>query len=111
MRALVHDESRVSNTLIDEWWSNEQARPSPAPQPAMFYEVSADLPKVGHDTLVIRGWDDRFSAPDSAFVLLRRMRSARVHLFPKSGHFAHWENASEFNGLVSTFLSVTERHG
>ena len=57
-----------------------------------------------HKTLVIWGREDRVVPLDAAFILLKTIPNANLHVFPKCGHWAQWEKADEFNQLVDNFL-------
>jgi pimeloyl-ACP methyl ester carboxylesterase len=67
-------------------------------------ELWRDLEKVAHRTLLIWGRDDRVIPLDGAFILLRRMPDARLHVFPRCGHWAQLEWQEEFDRLVTDFL-------
>ena len=47
---------------------------------------------------------DRTVMLDNAFILLKLLPDVRLHVFGKCGHWAQWEKADEFNGLVDAFL-------
>ena len=68
-------------------------------------ELWREVDKVGHKTLLTWGRDDRVLPLDGAFFLLKRMPDARLHVFPKCGHWAQVEYRDEFNALVTTFLT------
>jgi 4,5:9,10-diseco-3-hydroxy-5,9,17-trioxoandrosta-1(10),2-diene-4-oate hydrolase len=42
---------------------------------------------------------------DMAFILLKRIPNADLHVYSKCGHWAQWERATEFNELVANFLA------
>ena len=42
---------------------------------------------------------------DAAFILLRTLRNATLHVMPNTGHWAQWERADEFNRLCKDFLA------
>lgn len=62
------------------------------------------LSELKHKTLLIWGREDRTVPVDSAFILLRALRNAQLHVYPNCGHWAQWEKADEFNELVIDFL-------
>lgn len=72
------------------------------PQPDEVWRERLDL--LPHQTLIVWGRDDRVMPLDSAFILLKQIPEARLHVFPKCGHWAQWERADEFNALVTEFL-------
>jgi len=63
-----------------------------------------DLSSLTHRTLIIWGREDRVVPLDASFILLKVIQNARLHIFPKCGHWAQWEKADEFNTLVTNFL-------
>lgn len=62
------------------------------------------LDKVPHRTLLTWGRDDRVLPLDGAFLALKRMPDARLHVFPRCGHWAQLEHLEEFNWLTANFL-------
>jgi 2-hydroxy-6-oxonona-2,4-dienedioate hydrolase/4,5:9,10-diseco-3-hydroxy-5,9,17-trioxoandrosta-1(10),2-diene-4-oate hydrolase len=64
-----------------------------------------ELGVLKHDVLLVNGREDRVVPLDSAFLLLKLIPNARLHVLPKCGHWAQWEHADEFNALVHGFLS------
>lgn len=62
------------------------------------------LDKVPHRTLLTWGRDDRVLPLDGAFLALKRMPDARLHVFPRCGHWAQLEHLEEFNWLTINFL-------
>jgi pimeloyl-ACP methyl ester carboxylesterase len=68
-------------------------------------ELWRDVDKIPHKTLLTWGRDDRVLPLDGAFFMLKRMRDARLHVFPRCGHWAQLEHRDEFNALTVTFLT------
>lgn len=66
-----------------------------------------DLSQLQHPTLLIWGREDRVVPLDAAFILLKLLPHARLHVLPNCGHWAQWEKAEEFNALVGNFLAGT----
>ncbi len=64
------------------------------------------LYQLHHRTLVIWGREDRVVPLDAAFILLKTIPNADLHVFSKCGHWAQWEKADEFNELVGNFLAL-----
>jgi 4,5:9,10-diseco-3-hydroxy-5,9,17-trioxoandrosta-1(10),2-diene-4-oate hydrolase len=60
-----------------------------------------------HETLIVWGREDRVMPLDAAFVLLKQIPRARLHVIPRCGHWVMWEHADEFNALVDQFLKTT----
>jgi 2,6-dioxo-6-phenylhexa-3-enoate hydrolase len=50
------------------------------------------------------GRDDRFVPLDHALKLLYTLPDARLHVLPRCGHWAQWEQTEAFNRLVIDFL-------
>lgn len=65
----------------------------------------ADLDKLEHPTLLIWGREDRVLPLDMAFILMKRIPNADLHVFSKCGHWAQWERPDEFNEIVGNFIA------
>jgi len=74
--------------------------------PSTAWDLSARYHQMPHKTLVTWGRDDRFVPVDHGLRMLATMPDARLHVFPKCGHWAQWEHAEEFNRLVVDFLKA-----
>lgn len=72
--------------------------------PLSSWDVSARVPAIKHKTLITWGRDDRFVPIDHGLKLINLMPDARLHVFPRCGHWAQWEHAAEFNRLVIDFI-------
>jgi|UPI0004103B1E pimeloyl-ACP methyl ester carboxylesterase len=68
-------------------------------------ELWRDVHRIQHKTLLVWGRDDRVLPLDGAFFLLKRMPDARLHVFPRCGHWAQLEHRDEFNRLTVSFLA------
>ena len=89
-----------------------------APGVAQFYEhyftipgvrepeLWRELEKIQQPTLIVWGRDDRVLPLDGAFIMLKRMPNARLHVFPRCGHWAQLEWQSEFDQLAIAFLGA-----
>jgi 2-hydroxy-6-oxonona-2,4-dienedioate hydrolase/4,5:9,10-diseco-3-hydroxy-5,9,17-trioxoandrosta-1(10),2-diene-4-oate hydrolase len=62
------------------------------------------LHKIKQPTLIVWGREDRVMPLDAAFLLLKTIPNAQLHVFSRCGHWAQWEKADEFNALVADFL-------
>jgi pimeloyl-ACP methyl ester carboxylesterase len=114
VRIMVFDQSLVTEELLDERWVA-------ASDPATFEgqrRVSASLNrlpeddqlwrsihKVKHPILMTWGRDDRVLPLDNALFAMRRFPNARLHVFPRCGHWAQLEWQPEFDRLVLGFFS------
>jgi 2-hydroxy-6-oxonona-2,4-dienedioate hydrolase len=64
----------------------------------------AHLAAIQAPTLIAWGRDDRVSSMDRAFVAMRMIPNAELHVFPKCGHWAMIERKAEFESVVLAFL-------
>lgn len=114
IRIMLYDHSLVTEQLIDERY--EASIDPETMQGAMNVlgglanrseeaELWRYLDKIPHRTLLTWGRDDRVLPLDGAFFALKRMPDARLHVFPKCGHWAQLEHLEEFNWLTVKFLS------
>jgi proline iminopeptidase len=68
------------------------------------YDLRIDLPKIGAPALVLAGRHDFICGPGHAAEIANLILDARLHVFEKSGHFAHLEEPGEFERVVADFL-------
>jgi pimeloyl-ACP methyl ester carboxylesterase len=64
----------------------------------------AHLAQIQAPTLIAWGRDDRVSSMDRAFVAMRMIPNAELHVFPKCGHWAMIERKAEFENVTLAFL-------
>lgn len=111
MRALlttiVHDPSFITDDIVREryeasaeprvveLWSNNPPKPE---------DISDRLHEVRSPVLFVWGAQDRFSSLDSGLAMVNILADARMHIFPRCGHWAQVEWAEEFNDLALAFL-------
>jgi 4,5:9,10-diseco-3-hydroxy-5,9,17-trioxoandrosta-1(10),2-diene-4-oate hydrolase len=108
---LVFDPASVTPELIEERYK-ASLRPDVVDNSPMRGRggMPADelwkkaLGQLTHETLIIWGREDRVVPLDAAFTFLKSIPNARLHVFPKCGHWAQWEKVDEFNTLVLDFL-------
>jgi 4,5:9,10-diseco-3-hydroxy-5,9,17-trioxoandrosta-1(10),2-diene-4-oate hydrolase len=108
LESLVYDRSFVTDELVQERFeaSNDPelieifGKRAAPPQDDLY----TDLPNIKAKTLIVWGQDDRAGALDVGLLMLRRMADARMHIFSKSGHWAHVEHRDEFNRIVLQFF-------
>lgn len=109
---LVFDPSSISAQLLQERFE-AATRPDIVKNPPLkgrganpkddlWREALYTLP---HPTLIIWGREDRVLSLDHAFVFLKAIPNAHLHVFPKCGHWVQWEKSDAFNRLVDDFLS------
>jgi pimeloyl-ACP methyl ester carboxylesterase len=65
----------------------------------------AHLAAIQAPTLITWGRDDRVSSMDRAFVAMRMIPNAELHVFPKCGHWAMIERKAEFESVTLAFLT------
>jgi 2-hydroxy-6-oxonona-2,4-dienedioate hydrolase len=65
------------------------------------------LASIQAPTLITWGRDDRVSSMDRAFVAMRMIPNAELHIFPKCGHWAMIERKAEFESVALAFLTRT----
>lgn len=109
---LVFDRSTITPELVEERFKTAtlpQTLASPPLKGQAHHPANdlwrADLDKLPHPTLLIWGREDRVLPLDMAFILLKRIPRADLHVFSRCGHWAQWERAEEFNALVLDFLN------
>ena len=110
---LVFDPSQISEELLQsrfELSCDPQVVANP-PMKNMGKQLPADqlwrdtLSALPHKTLLVFGREDRTVPLDAAFILLRTLPNASLHVMPNTGHWAQWERADEFNQLCENFLA------
>jgi 4,5:9,10-diseco-3-hydroxy-5,9,17-trioxoandrosta-1(10),2-diene-4-oate hydrolase len=118
VRIMVYDQSIVTPELIEERY---KAATDPAtlrgmqnfmkvavgatPEQVREGELWRELSRIEHPTLMTWGRDDRVLPLDGAFFALHQMPNARLHVFPRCGHWAQLEHRQEFDRLVIDFLT------
>jgi len=108
---LVFDPSAITDTLLQERFDTATLPQTLANPPlrGRGYNPADDLWRehlyaLPHPALIIWGREDRVMPLDAAFMLLKTIPQAELHVFPKCGHWAQWEKPDEFNELVGSFL-------
>jgi 4,5:9,10-diseco-3-hydroxy-5,9,17-trioxoandrosta-1(10),2-diene-4-oate hydrolase len=109
---LVYDRSSITPELVQERLRTATL-PGAMAHPPLKSQAGnpnndlwrLDIDKLEHKTLIIWGQEDRVLPLDMAFILLKRIPNADLHVFSKCGHWAQWERADEFNELVGNFLA------
>jgi pimeloyl-ACP methyl ester carboxylesterase len=111
---LVFDPSAITEDLIQERFRTATLPQTLANPPlrGRGYNPKDDLWReplyaLQCPTLLIWGREDRVMPLDAAFILLRTIPNAELHVFPQCGHWAQWEKADAFNLLVQDFLDRT----
>jgi pimeloyl-ACP methyl ester carboxylesterase len=116
IRLMTYDHSFVTDELIEERY---QAALEPGAQEGAMRALRSisrtDDPDgsqlwrhfatIPHKTLLVWGRDDRTVPLDGAFYALKRMPDARLHVFPRCGHWAQLEHRAAFDRLTIDFLT------
>lgn len=109
---LVFDRSTITQELVEERFKTATLPQTMANPPlkGQGHNPKNDLWRdaietLDHPTLLIWGREDRVLPLDMAFIFLKRIPNADLHIFSKCGHWAQWERAEEFNRLVADFLA------
>jgi pimeloyl-ACP methyl ester carboxylesterase len=113
VRIMVFDQDLVTDALIEERY---RAAMEPAAQKAAARilggigrseasELWRLVGDVHHPTLLTWGCDDRILTLDGALFALNRMPDARLHVWPRCGHWAQLEHPAEFERQTIDFLT------
>jgi pimeloyl-ACP methyl ester carboxylesterase len=119
IRIMVYDQSLITEELIDERYE-VASDPSVLKGMVNFFrtamgtneeqrlraEMWREIDRIEHPTLITWGRDDRVLPLDGAFFALHRMPDARLHVFPRCGHWAQLEHAREFERISIDFLTA-----
>jgi len=108
---LVYDTSAITDELLAARYA-AATLPEVVSNPPLKFKGRPPLEELWrealgeltHDVLLVNGREDRVVPLDTAFLLLKLIPNARLHVLPKCGHWAQWEHADEFNALVHDFL-------
>ncbi|WP_424214290.1 4,5:9,10-diseco-3-hydroxy-5,9,17-trioxoandrosta-1(10),2-diene-4-oate hydrolase [Streptomyces sp. BI20] len=114
LTTLVHDPALVTEELIDERHAralDPEARLGNARMGAAFAAFPEEsmlwreAHRITHPTLLTWGREDRVNPVDGAFLALKAIPDARLHVFPRCGHWAQTEAADAFNRLALDFFT------
>jgi len=104
---MVYDSSFVTQELLESRVAAALATRRPESfsrnEPSRRNLVN-ELANCTARTLVVHGSHDRVVPLDVAIRLVWRMPAADLHVYSKTGHWAQYERADEFNRLVADFL-------
>jgi len=114
LRHLVFDASTLTDDLIDERYKASvepdvlACPPLVIPKgPVHGIDLWRDprLQTLPNEVLVIWGAEDKVNPADGALLFQRLIPRCDTYIFSKCGHWAQWEYADKFNGIVSVYLS------
>jgi pimeloyl-ACP methyl ester carboxylesterase len=111
VRELVYDPKSIPESLIQERFT-AATRPQYLAAPPLRNLGThpndelwrAPLNRLTHETLLTWGREDRTLPIDAAFIPLKVIPNAELHVFPKCGHWAQYERAELFNEVITLFL-------
>ena len=115
LRGMVFDQSLITDALIDERFA-AATNPATGGGLAAMQKANANpanhergelwrwASTIQHEVLITWGREDRTQPLDGAFVGFRLLPNARLHVFPKCGHWAMVEQRDEFERLTTDFL-------
>ncbi|WP_033296044.1 4,5:9,10-diseco-3-hydroxy-5,9,17-trioxoandrosta-1(10),2-diene-4-oate hydrolase [Amycolatopsis jejuensis] len=113
LRIMVHDQSLVTDALIDERFAAASSPSSLAALKAMgrsfadSYEEGLlwrEAYRLRQRVLLVWGREDRVNPLDGALLALKTIPRAQLHVFGGCGHWAQLEKFDEFNRLALDFL-------
>lgn len=118
LRIMVHDQSLITDELIDERFAAASAPESLAAMKAMgksfaqpdTYEEGMlwrEAHRLRQRVLLIWGREDRVNPLDGALLALKLIPRAQLHVFGGCGHWAQLEKFDEFNRLALDFLGAS----
>jgi 2-hydroxy-6-oxonona-2,4-dienedioate hydrolase/4,5:9,10-diseco-3-hydroxy-5,9,17-trioxoandrosta-1(10),2-diene-4-oate hydrolase len=108
---MVFDRGAITEELFNERLEAslqpglKESWPFSNVRPPIMETLWKDYDRLKSRTLVIWGRDDRTVPIDNAWAMLNQIPDVRLHVFGKTGHWAQWERAAEFNQLVLGFLN------
>ncbi|NKQ53113.1 alpha/beta fold hydrolase [Amycolatopsis sp. K13G38] len=115
LRVMVHDQSLITEELIEERFAAASTPESLAAMRAMgesFMRPDSfeqgmlwrDAHRLRQRVLLIWGREDRVNPLDGALVAFKMIPRAQLHVFGQCGHWAQLEKFEEFNRLALDFL-------
>lgn len=122
LRTMVHDQSLITEELIEERFriasdpdslramasmGKSFAQPDTYEQGLLWREAY----KLRQQVLLLWGREDRVNPLDGALTALKLIPKARLHVFGGCGHWAQVEKFDEFHQLVTGFLGLEEGSG
>lgn len=112
LACMVHDPAMITPELFKERLEAsllpglDKSWPFNPSRPPLLEPLWKQYDQIVQPTLLIWGRDDRTLPIDNAWTMLNQIPDVRLHIFGKTGHWAQWERAEEFNRLVTGFLDT-----
>jgi len=121
LHSMVYDKSIITEELIERRFKQALEPVTLATSKKMYSRAAmnaitamtegphaaasfAHLAAIQAPTLITWGRDDRVSSMDRAFIAMRMIPNAELHVFPKCGHWAMIERKADFEGVALEFL-------
>ncbi|MFJ3881726.1 4,5:9,10-diseco-3-hydroxy-5,9,17-trioxoandrosta-1(10),2-diene-4-oate hydrolase [Streptomyces sp. NPDC090077] len=113
LTTLAHDPAVVTDALVEERYAqatDPEARLGNARMAASFAKwpeetmLWREAHRITCPVLLTWGREDRVNPVDGALLALKTIPDARLHVFPRCGHWAQTEAADEFNRLATDFF-------
>lgn len=109
-RALVNDELAQLRyeASIRPGFQESFAAMFPAPRQRWVDALASneqDIRRIGHETLVVHGREDRVIPLANAYTLTDWIPRAQLHVYGRCGHWTQIEHAARFARLVGDFLA------
>ncbi|MDP9092327.1 MAG: alpha/beta fold hydrolase [Actinomycetota bacterium] len=116
LRTLVYDQSMITDELVEQRFAfaaDPETLRSMRAMGASFASADTleesmlwrEAYRLRQRVLLIWGREDRVNPLDGAFVGLKLMARAELHVFGRCGHWAMLEKFEEFNRLTADFLA------
>jgi 4,5:9,10-diseco-3-hydroxy-5,9,17-trioxoandrosta-1(10),2-diene-4-oate hydrolase len=113
---MVVDQSLVTDELVEQRFADATApgaREAMASMGASFWNPDwyedgmlwREAHRLRHRVLLTWGREDRVNPIEGAFVALKQIPKASLHVFPHCGHWAQIEAADDFREVTTTFLT------
>ena len=113
---MVVDQRLVTDELVQERYADATApgaREAMASMGMSFWDPKTaedgmlwrEAHRLRQHTLLTWGREDRVNPLDGAMVALKLIPKARLHVFPRCGHWAQIEAADEFRQVATAFLA------
>ncbi|WAH97587.1 alpha/beta fold hydrolase [Arthrobacter sp. MMS18-M83] len=102
--AMVYDPALVTDELVEQrYHAAAKNNPEIEGVPHMG-DLTELLGNITARTLIIWGREDRFLLPGWAILWLEAISNSELHVFPRCGHWAQYEQLNSFNRLTGEFL-------
>lgn len=105
--AMVHDPALVTDGLIDERYEAAQKNNPEIEGIPVMGDLAEVLGAITARTLLIWGREDRFLPPAWSLLWLEAIADSELHIYPRCGHWAQYEQLDSFNELTGNFLRRT----